>query len=131
MTDGTVVVTVSDQTSGDSISNVTIKLISGSTEITGTTDASGIVRFAGLAFGTYKVSEVSVPDPYILSDDVHTVTVSKEKSTCNFNIRKIKSTDVKGTVNVFLQDVDTKEAIANAKLALYKKTGEFVMITTT
>jgi len=131
VTDGTVVVTVSNQTSGDSISGVTIKLISGSTEITGTTDASGIVRFAGLAFGTYKVSEVSVPDPYILSDDVHTVTVSKEKPTCNFNIRKIKSTDVKGTVNVFLQDADTKEAIANAKLALYKKTGEFVMITTT
>lgn len=62
-----------------------------------TTNESGTATSKGLVAGTYYVKEITAPKGYVLSDEVHTLTISAGQTT-TFTV---KDTEQLGRINIF------------------------------
>lgn len=91
------------------------------------TDELGSFHLTGLPMGTYNVQETKTLDGYVLDELVHVITLAPESDTNAFIEKKLYVDNDFTRVEVDKVDLETKESIEGAVLALYNEdTNELV-----
>ncbi len=94
---------------------------------TGKTDANGNLQFNNLNLGNYAVTEISVPDGYIIQKSSYPVVVTRSKT----QTIEVQNTKVKGVLQITKLEKNSKTPIANAVFEVYDANGKVVEKLTT
>lgn len=87
-----------------------------------TTDDNGLIVLENLAEGTYKVTEVSVPEPYVLNPQVQTVEIKNQHDAVQVTFRD----NAKGMLYIQKLDGVTQEPLAGAYFDIHTAGGKLV-----
>ena len=87
-----------------------------------TTDDNGLIVLENMAEGTYKVTEVSVPEPYVLNPQVQTVEIKNQHDAVLVTFRD----NAKGMLYIQKLDGATQEPLAGAYFDIHTAGGKLV-----
>lgn len=104
------------------LSNAEITLydLGGNVVQTAVTDKNGLVTFANVPYGEYKVKETKAPEGYNLSNEVLKVNVNKEETGLVYEAGTITNTKIKANIKINKLDQDNNKVVG-AEFTLYDK----------
>lgn len=95
--------------------------------ITGKTDSNGLLEFNKLDIGNYTLTEISVPDGYIIKKSSYPVEVKRNNTTTV----DVENTKVKGVLQIVKLEKGSKLPIPGVVFEIYDKDGKVVQSLTT
>lgn len=94
---------------------------------TGKTDANGFLEFNKLDIGNYTITEISVPDGYIIKKASYPVVVRRNNTTTV----DVENTKVKGVLQIVKLEKNSKTPIPGVVFEIYDKNQKLVQTLTT
>ena len=119
---GSVVVTKTDSTDGDTLANAHFTLTNSNGQIVaqGDTDMDGRVIFEGIPLGTYSLRETVAPNGYVLDNSPQQITITAAGQTV---YATIENDPAVATLVINKTDADSGAALSGVTFDLYNGSG--------
>lgn len=84
---------------------------------TSITDKNGELTFSNLLYGKYEIRETKAPKGYLIDNNVYRIDLTENGKTYGV---KVKDKRIKGNIEVYKVDTDTKLPVENTEFSVFK-----------